>query len=189
MEKEIRFGKDRSGLGQSPSGHFLKQGVFSSPVMTPANQLGKARPSYATPWRCGRHTSPGRLCLRTMSAASPSPTPSACSGQGGLELALPFIQAPSQAGRLGTYAFFAVTSGCNCTGRKPGVVSLCPPPPTPLQPTFRLSHEARARARQGLGGWGKGLVTCGMWLESRPSGAEEGSSSSRLSPPQRRLLP
>lgn len=31
-------------------------------------------------------------------------------------------------------------------------------------------------------------MTGGMWLESRPSGAEEGSGSDRLSPPQRRLL-
>lgn len=108
-------------LGPVLFGYFLKQGVFSSPVMTPANQLGKDRPSYATLWQCGRHTSPGRLCLRTMSAAPPFPTPCACSGQGGIEHALPFSQAPSQAGRLGTSAFFAVTSGCNSTGRKPGV--------------------------------------------------------------------
>jgi hypothetical protein len=79
-------------LGPVLVGHFLKLGVFSSRVVPPANLLGNARPGYATQFRCGRHTSSGRFCLRTMSAAP-------CSGQGEMERALHFSQATKQAGR------------------------------------------------------------------------------------------
>lgn len=158
------FWRRKSGSGKTglAVGHFLKQGVFSSRVVTPANLLGKARPGQTTPLGCDvvRTLVRGGFACVPCQLRRPLPFPMRALARKGSNAPCPLAKRRGRQARN----FCVLCSDVRLQLHRPEArglggeashhFTLNPsrrPPQTPRQSTFRLSHDARARARQGLG--------------------------------------